>query len=146
MTKEDAKQAMKGALREAMLNLSDSKAEAIVQEAVFTLDGVEYLCTGMVVPIETVGKSISKADLKIDTETFNVSSSEVSVTGGKVVGYYTKYLPGNQEFIDYITETWGTVDGLPWNGRLDGSSNLKPLQQANQYQHHGLYKTTEVSG
>lgn len=147
VTKEDAKQAMKGALSEAGLTLSDSRAEAIVQEAVFTLDGVEYLCTGMVVPIEAgLGKLNSKADLKIDTETFNVSSSEVSVTGGKVVGYYTKYLPNNQEFIDYITETWGTVDGLPWNGRLDGSSNLKPLQQANQYQHHGLYKTTEVSG
>lgn len=149
MIKNDAKLAIKGAVNRVGVSIDDQTAESLIQRAIFLMNNQEFVCTGMIIPngVPSIKDTYytPKENLHITSTTFNKSSDEINVSGGKVVGYYTGYVEGSQDFIDYITETWGTKDGNPWNGRLDMSSNLKPIDQANQYQHHGLYKTTEIS-
>ena len=121
--------------------MSDSKINAVIANSIFTYQGEEYVCTGMLIPFVTmILKNRPKvSEIVVNSDIFN-TYTEVKDTVGEVIAYFTKYVKDDQMFIDYISDTWGTVDGEKWNGKLDHTSNLKPIEEANQYVHHGLYK------
>lgn len=140
LNKAEAITAIKGALKGAGASMSDSKINAVIANSIFTYQGEEYVCTGMLIPFVTILKNRPKvSEIVVNSDIFN-TYTEVKDTVGEVIAYFTKYVKDDQMFIDYISDTWGTVDGEKWNGKLDHTSNLKPIEEANQYVHHGLYK------
>ena len=114
-----------------------------LKEGTEYLDAKHYVNIGIMLPTKILFDTI-QGDFHFKWEDMDgtnlvQSGEEVKISFIIEVGKFIFYYHSNEDpetFRQYLFDTWGTVDGEPV---AEDYSNLKPLENANQYTHPGTY-------